>query len=126
VSDAPISINWLRWNPLIRVRIPLKFINADQSTDLRRGCFLMRINRYVECLCATEPPPHITVDLAGAEKGQVIRLSNVVSKCLSQAYILPYSCLCKCLYMPLHTLRFIPRGQPLSSVTLTPPYYVII
>jgi hypothetical protein len=47
----------------------------------------MRINKYVECLCAAEPPPHITVDLTGAEKGQVIRLSNVVRTCLSHVII---------------------------------------
>jgi hypothetical protein len=40
----------------------------------------MAINRYVECTCATEPPQHIIVDLKGAEKNQVIRLSNVVCK----------------------------------------------
>eukprot|EP00596_Hydrurales_sp_CCMP1899_P010868 CAMPEP_0119043050 /NCGR_PEP_ID=MMETSP1177-20130426/16950_1 /TAXON_ID=2985 /ORGANISM="Ochromonas sp, Strain CCMP1899" /LENGTH=149 /DNA_ID=CAMNT_0007010291 /DNA_START=306 /DNA_END=758 /DNA_ORIENTATION=+ len=77
LSDAPISLNFLKWNPKIRMRIPLKYINADQSVDLRRGCFLMPINKYVECLCAYEPPQHIIVDLNGTIKNQVIRLSNV-------------------------------------------------
>ena len=57
------------------MRIPVDFVNADLSVDLRRGCFLTRVNRYVECICEYEVPTKLTVDLTGAEKGDVVRLS---------------------------------------------------
>jgi hypothetical protein len=60
------------------MRIPITYVNEDLSTDLRRGCFVVMINRYVECVCQYEVPTTIVVDLTGVEKTDVIRLSNQV------------------------------------------------
>ena len=57
------------------MRIPVDFVNADLSVDLRRGCFLTRVNRFVECICEHEVPAKLTVDLTGVQKGDVVRLS---------------------------------------------------
>ena len=74
--DVPISVNFLRYRAGNRMRIPIEFINADQSVDLRRGCFLTRVNRYVECICdnSVDIPQKLSVDLTGVMKGEVIRL----------------------------------------------------
>jgi hypothetical protein len=60
------------------VRIPIDFINADQSQDLKRGSFMIRINQFVECICDNEIPKSIIVDLANAQKGDVYKLNSLV------------------------------------------------
>ena len=75
VLDIPIAVNFLKYRPGNRMRIPVDFINADMSVDLRRGCFLTRINRFVECICEHDVPTKLVVDLSGVQKGDVVRLS---------------------------------------------------
>jgi large subunit ribosomal protein L25 len=70
-----MAVNFLRYKPGNRMRIPIEFINADQSVDLRRGSFLIRVNRFIECVCDGDIPERITVDLTGVAKGDVIRLA---------------------------------------------------
>lgn len=77
VTDAPLSINFLQYKPGVRLRIPLKFINADQSVDIKRGCMLIRVNRFIECVCMEEVPGHIVVDCSDAKQDQVIRLKDI-------------------------------------------------
>lgn len=77
VTDLPVSVNFLNYGPGSRVRIPVEYINEDQSQDMRRGCFLVRVNNFVECVCDEAVPARITVDLANAKKGDVYRLNTV-------------------------------------------------
>lgn len=60
------------------MRIPINFINEDKSQDLRRNCFLVRVNEYIDCVCESDVPQHITVDLADARKGDVLRLNSLL------------------------------------------------
>jgi large subunit ribosomal protein L25 len=69
-----MSVNFLKYKPGNRMRIPIEFVNADQSVDLRRGSFLVRVNKFVECVCDGDIPEKVTVDLTGVAKGDVIRL----------------------------------------------------
>ena len=77
VSDAPQSVNFLLYHPGNLLRIPLAYENADLSIDLKRGCFVARINRYVECVCTGKVPSYIMVDLTGKAKNDVIRVTNL-------------------------------------------------
>ena len=61
----------------MRLRIPLKYVNTDQSVDIKRGCYLVRVNRFVECVCAGDVPGHILVDCSDAKQDQVIRLQDI-------------------------------------------------
>mmetsp|Transcript_24493 Transcript_24493/g.40837 ORF Transcript_24493/g.40837 Transcript_24493/m.40837 type:complete len:257 (+) Transcript_24493:84-854(+) len=74
-TDAPVSVNFLVYSPGSRLRIPIEYINEDLSQDLRRGCFLIRVNHYIECVCDEEVPAKIVVDLSTAQKGDVLRLN---------------------------------------------------
>jgi hypothetical protein len=67
VSDSPQSVNFLLYQPGSVLRIPLTYENAELSVDMRRGCFVAKVNRYVEC-----------VDLTGREKNDVIRIGSIV------------------------------------------------
>lgn len=75
VTDQPLSVNFLRYIPGNRLRIPIDFINADQSLDLRRGCFIVRVNKFIECVCDEEVPKTVSLDLSSAQKGDVFRLN---------------------------------------------------
>lgn len=75
VTNLPVAVNFLRYIPGNRLRIPIEFINSDLSQDLKRGCLLVRVNHFVECVCDAEVPNNIIVDLSGVQKGDVIRLN---------------------------------------------------
>lgn len=77
VTDLPVSVNFLKYKPGNRVRVPVEFANADQSQDLKRGSFMIRVNQFVECICDAEIPRSIVVDLANAQKGDVYKLSSL-------------------------------------------------
>ena len=76
VTDAPLSINFLRYRPGIRVRIPVKFVGMDQNIDIKRGSFLVRINRFIECVCGEDVPQEIVVDVSKAKQKDVIRIDQ--------------------------------------------------
>jgi len=79
LTDLPMSCNFLKYWSGARMRIPLNFINQDQSVALKRGCFLLRVNRFIECI-VDDPesiPDYINVDVTGTEKNDVLRLEHV-------------------------------------------------
>ena len=82
LADTPMSVNFLKYWPGQFVRIPLSYINEDQSVDLKRGCFLLRTSWYLECIVDSADPAHmpksLDVDLAGTLKGDALRLEHVV------------------------------------------------
>lgn len=75
VTEFPVSVNFLRYRHGNRVRIPVVYKNMDQSADIKRGCFLVHVNQFVECVCDGPVPATIVVDLAEAKKGDIFRLT---------------------------------------------------
>lgn len=90
VTDKPLSVNFLRHRPNNRLKIPIEFVNADQSADLKRGCFLFRVNKFLECICEGEVPSSIELDLTGAIKGQVFRINSPALKLPPKVRPSPY------------------------------------
>ena len=78
ITDRPLSVNFVKYFPGTRMRIPIEYVNLDQSVDLRRGCFLIKVNRFVECVCGMDVPKALSLDLTGAVAGDVLRLSKIV------------------------------------------------
>ena len=69
ITDEPLSINFLRYRPGTRLRIPVKFIGMEQNIDIKRGSFLVRVNRFIECVCdGNEVPQEIVVDVKEASE----------------------------------------------------------
>ena len=78
----PFSVN----DPLL-----LDYINADLSPDLKRDCFIVSVNQFLECTCTGDVPPVIKVDLAEAKKGLFNDLSfYVVVFLTSRIYVCMY------------------------------------
>lgn len=72
-----MSVNFLRYIPGNRIRIPIEYINTEENVELRRGSFLVKVNSFVECICGTELPKTLQVDVASAGKGDVFRISHI-------------------------------------------------
>lgn len=60
------------------MRIPIEYINTELNVELKRGSFLSKVNKYVECVCGNEIPSVIQVDLSFAQKGAVLRLNDLI------------------------------------------------
>mmetsp|Transcript_21615 Transcript_21615/g.36374 ORF Transcript_21615/g.36374 Transcript_21615/m.36374 type:complete len:233 (+) Transcript_21615:105-803(+) len=79
VTDEPLCLNFLRYKPGTKIRIPVVYINDDASVDIKRGAYVVHVNRFVKCV-STSPdsiPRVITVDLTGLSIGDLVRLSDV-------------------------------------------------
>lgn len=79
VTDEPLCLNFLRYKPGTKIRLPVVYINDDASVDIKRGAYVVHINRFVKCVCNLPDsiPRVITVDLTGLNIGDLVRLSDV-------------------------------------------------
>ena len=80
VSDEPIHIDFLRIveGSKIDLEIPVKFINDEKCTGLKRGGVLNIVRRKVELTCPSENiPKELIVDLNDLDIGASIKISSV-------------------------------------------------
>ena len=80
VSDEPIHIDFLRIveGSKIDLEIPVKFINSEKCTGLKRGGVLNIVRRKVELTCPSENiPKELIVDLNDLDIGASIKISSV-------------------------------------------------
>lgn len=63
--------------PGTRVSIPLVYINQDRSADLKRGSFIYRVNKFLDCVCGEEIPPQLEIDVSDAGPGQIYKLNSI-------------------------------------------------
>src|SRR5215510_6970120 len=102
VKDLPVHVDFLRLGvgAKIRVRIPVKVLNADQSPGVKRGGTVNIVTHAVEVQCAPEDiPESIDVDISSLEINYSKHLSDIA---------LPKS------------LRVVERTDP-TLVTIVPP-----
>jgi large subunit ribosomal protein L25 len=80
VKDLPIHADFLRLSETARIAlfIAVEFINRADCPGLRQGGVLTVVRSEVELkVPASDIPDHVTVDLAGLEIGDVVKISNV-------------------------------------------------
>ena len=80
VKDLPIHIDLLRLKRTSRVKIfiPVEFINEDTCPGVKAGGFVTVVRNEVEMdVLAGDIPDHLTVDLAKAQLGDTIHLSDI-------------------------------------------------
>ncbi len=62
----------------VKLEIPVKFINSENSPGLKRGGVLNIVRRKVELNCPTENiPSELIVDLDGVDIGQSFKISSI-------------------------------------------------
>src|SRR5215813_8345294 len=102
VKDLPVHVDFLRLGvgAKIRVRIPVRVLNADQAPGVKRGGTVNIVTHAVEVQCAPEDiPDSIDVDISSLEINYSKHLSDIA---------LP------------KTLRVVERTDP-TLVTIVPP-----
>src|SRR5262245_39991526 len=102
VKDLPVHVDFLRLGAgaKIRVRIPIKVLNADQAPGVKRGGTVNVVTHAVEVQVAPEDiPDSIDVDISGLEINYSKHLSDI--------------------QLP-STLRVVERTDP-TLVTIVPP-----
>lgn len=80
VKDLPVHIDLMRLKRTSRVKlfIPVEFDNQGTCPGIKKGGVLTVVRPEVELeVLAGDIPDHITVDLANAQMGDVIHISDV-------------------------------------------------
>ena len=47
MTDEPLCVNFLRYKPGTKIQIPVVYVNDDASVDIKRGAYVVHINRYI-------------------------------------------------------------------------------
>ncbi len=80
VKDLPVHVDFMRLGEgaKIRVRVPVRILNADQAPGVKRGGTVNIVTHAVEVQCAPEDiPDAIDVDVAGLEINYSKHLSDI-------------------------------------------------
>ena len=80
VKDRPLHVDFLRIGKdgVIRVGVPVKFVNDAASPGLKRGGVLNIVRHELELVCdATKIPDEIVIDVTGFDVGDSIHISHV-------------------------------------------------
>ncbi len=80
VNDLPLHVDFLRLSAKSRINlmIPVKFLNEDISVGLKMGGTLVVVRNEVELkVTAGDIPESLEVDLAEAEIGDTIHMSDI-------------------------------------------------
>ena len=80
VRDTPLHADFLRIadDGMIRIQVPVKFVNDLLSPGLKRGGVLNIVRHEVEVFCPYDHiPPFFEIDLTGTQIGTSIHISSV-------------------------------------------------
>lgn len=80
VKDHPIHVDFLRIGKdgVIRVAVPVRFVNHGLSPGLKRGGILNIVRHEIEVFCPYDRmPTHFEIDLGGLEIGRSIHVSTL-------------------------------------------------
>ena len=80
VKDFPIHVDFMRLavGQVIRVEVPVHFINQEASPGLKRGGTLNIVRHTIELLAAAEAiPEYLTADLTGLDINDGIHISAI-------------------------------------------------
>ena len=79
LTDEPLGCNFLHYKPGNKLRIPIEFMNTDLNVCIRRGSYIVKINRYLECVCSgLNIPKTIQIDAKDLQDDSLIRLKDVI------------------------------------------------
>lgn len=80
VTDMPIHIDFRRVDKTSKIEmlVPIKYINHDKSSGLKRGGTLNTVTHKINVSCTSENiPEYIEIDLTGLKGGDRVALSSV-------------------------------------------------
>lgn len=80
VTDRPMHIDFMRVTEehVIKMRVPVKCVNAELSPSLKKGGVLNVVIREIDVCCSIKSiPESIEVDLSGVDFHHTIKLSDL-------------------------------------------------
>jgi large subunit ribosomal protein L25 len=80
VTDRPLHVDFMRFSATTRVNVEIevRYLNEDECPGLRGGGVLNIVRYTIEALCRPDDiPDFLTIDLAGLEIGDSVRISSV-------------------------------------------------
>lgn len=80
VKDLPVHVDFVRIGKdgIIRVAVPVKFLNESLSPGLKRGGILNIVRHEIEVYCPYERiPTHFEVNLEGLDIGRSVHISAI-------------------------------------------------
>jgi large subunit ribosomal protein L25 len=81
VTDMPIHIDFRRVDKTSKIEmlVPIKYINHDKSSGIKRGGTLNTVTHKINVSCTSENiPEYIEIDLSGLKGGDRVALASVV------------------------------------------------
>jgi len=80
VAHATYCLNYIRYHPNKPISIPIKTVNEEESPTLKRGGFLMFVNKFVECLVeeGAPIPEYIELECTGLKQKEVVRRDRLL------------------------------------------------
>jgi predicted nucleotidyltransferase len=80
VMGSIYCANFVRYHPGRPLKLPIRYINQEESAALKREGFIVPIKRYVECFVedGVDIPENIDLECTGLRVKEVIRVGRIV------------------------------------------------
>lgn len=78
--NKPYCVNYVRYHPGRSIKIPIRYINEEESPGLKRGGYIIPINRYLECTVedGVPIPESIDLDCTGVRIKDKLRIDRLI------------------------------------------------
>jgi len=79
IKNNVYCVNYLRYFPGRPIAIPIKYVNEEESPILKRGGFIVPINRQLKCVIddGVPIPEYLELDCTGAKSKEKLGLSRI-------------------------------------------------
>ena len=80
IQNKIYCVNYLRYHPGRPIKIPIRYINEEESPALKRGGFIVPISRTIECFVEDGAviPESIDLECTGIHMKQVLRTERLI------------------------------------------------
>jgi len=80
IQNKIYCVNYLRYHPGRPIKIPIRYINEEESPALKRGGFIVPISRTIECFVEDGAviPESIDLECTGIQMKQVLRTERLI------------------------------------------------
>lgn len=80
VAHHPFCLNFIRYHPGKPIKIPIRQVNQEESPALKKGGYLLPINRFLECTVedGAPIPEFIPLECTGLRAKDVVRRERLV------------------------------------------------
>jgi large subunit ribosomal protein L25 len=80
VQNKLYCVNYLRYHPGRPIKIPIVYINEEESPAMKRGGFIAPVTRHIRCIVedGVRIPDYIEMDCTGLKLKDVIRMDRII------------------------------------------------